>query len=735
MDAGAFSTQAPARASFAFAKAAAAAWAAQRDRWILWLPVAVVAGAAAWIAAPSDPRVWAYPALFALGVALAGGVAMSSFGVRDGGGAIVRTALIALGLLAAAAGLGGSAAQARAQWAAAPIVRGETEPLAIEGWVVALEPSATRQRARLLVRAIEGMDAPPRFVRVSIAGQAWPAPGRAVRCRAILRPPNGPIAPGAYDFARRAYFERLGATGFALGPCRPIRLERPELALDRARLQLAAWRADLTALIYAAAPGPGGAVAAALVTGDRSLIPESANETLRDSGLGHLISVSGLHMGVVGGIVFVSLLAAFSLIPAIALRVSARKLAAGGALIALTAYLFISGASVPAIRAYVMACVAFGAVLIDRPAISMRGLGLALLLITLALPESVLEPGFQMSFAATAALVAAFEAGETARRKDRLPAPGPLIGALETLQRGAAGVLAISLVAGLATEPFAIFHFQRLAAYGLPVNLIVAPIVSFLIAPAAVAALVLTPTGWSDEALGLMAWACELVLGVAQAFAERPEAVRAMPRPPDAAFLLCVAALVWACVWRGPVRFAALAPAAAAIGLYALTPAPVLAFDRDLRVIYGRSADAGGEPWRRLNVYGRSAFARERMGEMLGLSPLRVGRLAAPEGCDPSAPVCAWRAGGFEVRAVLRAEGFAAPCAPGAVVFSRWPAPGDFAGRCRPAALIDAADLAAHGGGFAVLRSDGALDWRRTQPYATQRAWTPWVGGADDDAP
>src|SRR5690606_22493858 len=117
-------------------------------------------------------------------------------------------------------------------------------------------------------------------------------------------PPSGPMTPGAYDFARRAYFERLGATGFAYGRCRPVELDPPASWLDRQRLRLAAVRADLSAAIYAAAPNRGGAIAAALVTGDRSSIDPDTNASLRDSGLGHLLSVSGIHMGVVGGLVF-----------------------------------------------------------------------------------------------------------------------------------------------------------------------------------------------------------------------------------------------------------------------------------------------------------------------------------------------------------------------------------------------------------------------------------------------
>jgi competence protein ComEC len=141
------------------------------------------------------------------------------------------------------------------------------------------------------------------------------------------------MAPGAYDFARRAYFERLGATGFAFGRCRPQNFEPPASWLDRQRLQLAAMRGDLSASIQDAAPGRGGAIAAALISGDRSAIDRETNEILFNAGLGHLLSVSGIHMSIVGGLVFALLLWSLSLLSPLALRYPVKKLAAVGALL------------------------------------------------------------------------------------------------------------------------------------------------------------------------------------------------------------------------------------------------------------------------------------------------------------------------------------------------------------------------------------------------------------------
>ncbi len=690
---------------------------AQRERWLLWAPLGAIFGAAAHLAREVAPPAYLAPAAFL--ICMVAAVALGLWPSRTRGGAanLLRVCGAGLFTLIAAVALGACAAEVRVISAAAPRLAEELGPVMIEGWVEEVEAGAPRTRVTLRVRTLEGMAPAPRFARLTMPGARAFSAGRAIRCRAMLRPPDGPLAPGAYDFARRAYFEQLGAAGFTLGRCRPIAAAFPA-GIAGARLRLAAVRSDLADAIYAASPGAGGAVAASLLVGDRSFLSEEVNTALRDSGLGHVLSVSGLHMGVVGGLVFAALTGFFALIAPLALRVPVRKLAALGALGVLTLYLVISGASVPALRAYVMAVVAFGAILIDRPAISMRGLALAALIITLLLPESVLEPGFQMSFAATAALVAAFET-TTRRDEPHLPAPGPIVGTLQWMVRGLTGAILISFVAGLATDPFALYHFQRFSAYGLPANLTAAPLVSFVIAPLAVAAALAAPFGLAEAPLQALAAACDLLVGIGAAFAARPEAVAALPRPPDGAFLLAVFALSWICLWRGAARWLGAPLLAGAVILYAFAPRPVLLFDGELRAVLARDVGQGGA-WVLMRPYGRSTFARDRIGAMAGLAPAALDRLAPPACAEA---LCFWAIGPHANAAiVMRPEGWADSRLAGAIVLSRLPAPPGFVSRMRP---MDAGALAAQGGGALTLREGRFSITRARSPGATR----PWRAG------
>lgn len=686
----------------------------------------MIAGAAAWLLAPTDPPTWVGGASFVLGTAAAIAFAAWPGGHAAGALMALRRVATALCAMAAAVGLGAVAAQVRTAAVAQPAFTAADVRLTVEGWVIANDASDNGPRLRLLVRNIEGVTEPPRYVRMSVSEAGLLTPGRAARCTGMLGPPSGPMAPGAYDFARRAYFERLGATGFAFGRCRPADFEPPGGWLDRQRLQLAAMRSDLSSAIYAAAPGRGGAIAAALVTGDRSSIDSDTNAALRDSGLGHLLSVSGIHMGVVGGLVFAMVLWTLSLMSPIALRVSVKKIAAIVALIVLAAYLIVSGSSVPALRSFVMACVAFGAILLDRPAISMRGLALAALIVVLIFPESVLEPGFQMSFAATMALVALFEMMKRAPHEPALPTPGPLIGALQAATRGIGSVLLISFVAGLATDPFAIYHFQRFAVYSLPANLIAAPIMSFLVAPMAALAAILAPFGLADPALELMASALDLIAAVGQTFGERPEAIRALPKPPDIAFILCVFALLCACLWRGAFRWLGAPLFAASVALYVGAPQPIAAFDADLRAIYAR--DDGR--WTLLAANGRSTYARDRLGAMLGLSPSEIERLAPPEACGET--FCQWRAARRAIFLVRDPAVLERACAAGAIVILKAQAPADYASRCQLAALIDGQDIAELGGAT-ITETPLGPRIARAWPSMIHRPWTPQARGADQE--
>ncbi len=429
-----------------------------------------------------------------------------------------RIASLALLLVALGAGLAG----ARAHLVAAPVL-GFRYYGPVEGRVIGIDRSGS-DRMRLLLDQVRLHDvAPSRVparVRISLMNaQELPVPGQRVMLTAHLGPPGGPSEPGGFDFRRLAWFEQLGAIGYARTPVLTVAVPRDDgaLALHRLRMSLAESMRDRIG-------GQAGAVSAALVTGDRSGISEATNEVMRASNLYHIISISGLHMSMLAGFVYAALrLAAVAGqgVPGLRL-VPAHKLAAGGALLVSALYLWLSGGGVATERAFIMVAVMLLAIMVDRRAVSLRTVAAAAVLVLVLAPEALTEPGFQMSFAATVALILVQEPWS------RL-SPG-----LPWWVRPVIMLVLSSAVAGIATSPIAAIHFGRVTQYGMLANLLAVPVVGLLVMPGAVLAAVLAPLGLAQPALWMMGLGTTWMLWVAEWVAGLNGAVTLIPTAPPA---------------------------------------------------------------------------------------------------------------------------------------------------------------------------------------------------------
>jgi competence protein ComEC len=549
-------------------------------RGFLWIPVAFAAGVAGYFALPREPALWALVGAF-LGCA-AGALA-------------ARARPVAFPVLALAAALAAGAAAAKLEvvLVAAPTLdRARTAE--VTGFVEAVE-RRTGGRARLTIRtlAIEGVSAAnlPRRLTVTAAGAAAFLPGDGVRLKARLEPPRGPDMPGGYDPARAAFLDGIGATGFAYGRAQAADLGPAPWTLAPARA-VADVRRDLAERIRAALPGPRGEVAAALLVGERGGIPEAIEEAMRVSGLAHVLSISGLHMVLVAGTVLWVVRALLAAIPALALRQPIKAWAAVAALAAATAYLVISGAEVATQRAYVTMAVALVAVLVDRPAISLRTVAVAALAVMALEPSAVLGAGFQMSFAAVVALVAAYEWWGS-RERDAPPPPNrsPAARALRWATFCLLGLAATSLIAGLATAPIAAYHFHRGAPLGLLANLAAMPAVSVLVMPFGVLALVLVPFGLEPLALAPMGLGLDWMIAVADSITAWTGPGSLIGLVPLPAVLLLVAALLWAAITVAPWRSLSLLPLLAGLALLPTGSMPDLLISADGRAAAVRGPD------------------------------------------------------------------------------------------------------------------------------------------------
>lgn len=534
---------------------------AQRGHLFAWAPVCLAIGIGVYFLLRFEPPVWALAG--AAGVAALGAATSLRVGPE------VAPLVWALALLL----FGFAWAGTQARWLGAPVLSHRYYG-PVEGRVVGRDRSSSDALRLLLDQVVLSGMAPgetPARLRLSLHGEVqWhdPWPGDQVIVTAHLSPPTGPVEPGGFDFRRHAWFQQIGAVGYSRTPLLLLApASEPQVAPGvwaRLGQGLARGRLRLAAQIQQALPGERGQFAAAIITGDRSAIRAGTLHNLRRSNLAHLLAISGLHMGLVSGFVFGFVRLLLALVPLLALRLPVKQIAAVIALLVAAAYLALSGGNVATQRAFIMVAVMFGAILCNRRALTLRAVALAAILVLLWQPQSLVSPGFQMSFAATTALVVVF---------DKLRRRGWTMGGI---WRAPLALLISSSVAGVATAPLAAAHFNQIAQFGLLANLLAVPVMGSLVIPSAVLALLLLPLGLADPAFWVLGQALAWILGVAAEVGQNAEAVRAVPSPAATVLPLLTLGILWMMLWQGRARGLGIAPASLALALWGYGARPDL---------------------------------------------------------------------------------------------------------------------------------------------------------------
>jgi competence protein ComEC len=530
--------------------------ATERHQLVLFAPVMLGLGIVAWFVLPFE-RQWLAATLAGVAVALAGVAATG----------LVRRVVVAGGVLFA---FGVGLAWLRAEAVRTPVLADARLTASIEGTVLAVERLPARQRTRIVVRISSGA---PRDLVARIGAAALPdgvAPGAAVAMRARLSPPPGPNIPGGYHFARRAWFDGIGAVGYALSG---VTVTRPPPAGPDIVARFNAFRARLTQALQEGVGGRAGGLAAALVTGDRGGIPDEVTETMRDSGLAHLISISGLHIAVVVGGTLWATRRILVLSQWIALRADIKALAASVAALAGISYTMLAGGEVPTIRACIAVLIALAGLAAGRDAISLRMIAAGAFAILVVRPEYLLGPSFQLSFAAVTAIVALYQSplgARLARRSDEF-------GWLRRLGVAVVALLATGAVAEIALAPIAFFHFNQMGLYGMVANFVAIPLTSFVILPLLVLAIAADAIGIGAPVFAVLERAVEALIRIGEVTASLPGAVARLPSAPGWSLALIVLGGIWLCLWQSRRRWAGVAPAlAGAAAMVAAAPPDVI---------------------------------------------------------------------------------------------------------------------------------------------------------------
>ncbi len=522
---------------------------AQKDRLILWLPVFFACGIGLYFSLKFEPPVSF--GFFIVAVILACQVFI--WPLREDSRPKAILSLLCSALLLMSSGF--CVAQWRTMAMETPMLLKSIGPVDITGIIAGIDKLEAGQGSRVVLEdlSIEKLskEKTPYRVRLKVRKDENLVVGNKVTVLARLNPPSAPVAPRAFDFQRYAYFKRIGAFGFAYSAPEILEINPPHSFQQK----LESLRQTIAERIGAAINDPESAVATALMTGERTAITEEDWEAMRASGLAHMLAISGLHVGLVATVLFFTARFLMALVPALALKYPIKKYAAFIALVGAFSYMLIVGSTIPTIRAMMMTGIVLCAVILDRTAISMRLIALAAFVVLLISPEALWGASFQMSFSAVAALIFFYE-----QVRPYWSAWYRQAGLARRIALYFLGVCMTTVVATLATAPFALFHFQQLSLYSLLSNLLAGPLMAFVIMPTAVLSYLAMIPGWEQGPLWLTGKGVSAVLRVAHDTAALPESTWNAPAWPLSALISLVTAGLFLMLWKGRGKAIAFIP-------------------------------------------------------------------------------------------------------------------------------------------------------------------------------
>lgn len=519
----------------------------EQNRWFLWLPVLFALGIGVYFLLPTEISIWWTLTIIELMVFVA-----IYFRYQN--------TLLAWLMISAIMVLGFANIQLKSVYLNHQKEIKNEERQYVAGRIEKIDYNY-RGSQRLLISNATNFDRNRNFgtVRISLRTKdSGFRVGQCVEMAANLMPISKPGMVGGYQFDRKAYFEKMDANGYALSQVSEIDCVGRVSLSNRFSYFVDGLRGKIITHIREVLPADQASITTAIVAGEQGVISRKIIQNYRDSGLAHFLSISGLHMTMIAGLMFFLVRLIIAFIPPIALRYDSKKIAAVFAILISIFYLFISGMQIPAQRAFIMNFIVVLGIFLGRKAISMRTISWAALIVLVLTPQALVGASFQMSFAAVVALIAFYEkyAGPLQRflNGERNDASGWIIKVLKIIWIYVIGILVSDLVASLATMPFAIYHFNKISIYTTLANLLAGPVIGIIIMPFVLIALLLMPLGLDYWPLKLVGFGIEQVNNITAYVASLPNAGYQVLSMPFWGLALIVVGGLWLCIWNRPWR-------------------------------------------------------------------------------------------------------------------------------------------------------------------------------------
>lgn len=518
---------------------------AERQRWWLWYPVLFATGIGLYFLLPFEPSKW-------ITLLVIEAMLLSAFLFRHH--LKVLYVLMLLGLVV----LGFTSIELRTLYLDGKRFPVPQDKLYVQARVIKSDYNS-KGNPRLIIDNLRDFDEnkiPGKF-RISYRDkQNIFQSGDCVEMVVKLLPLAPASLPGGYQYDRKSFFLGLSGSGYADSRVLGITCLQTPTIREKIGFYIEKIRTDVITHIKSILPPDEASVAAAIIAGEQGGISSELINHYRNSGLAHFLSISGLHMSMITGLMFFLVRFLMALIPPLALRYNSKKIAAWFAILISLIYLLISGNAVPAQRAFIMTLIVLLGVLLDRQAISMYTVALAALVVLLINPEVLIGASFQMSFAAVIALIAFYEkfSGKLQHFLDTTSKQIFIIRALKIIVLYVVGILVSDLVASLATLPFSIYHFNQIALLTSLANLLAGPIIGLVIMPFTLLSLLLMPLGLDELSLKIVGFGIHWVNEITAWVSSMPNANMPVLSPPLWGLIAMVLGGLWLCLWQGKIR-------------------------------------------------------------------------------------------------------------------------------------------------------------------------------------
>ncbi|MCP4936425.1 MAG: ComEC/Rec2 family competence protein [bacterium] len=681
----------------------------EEGRLFLWLPVFLALGIGSYFSQNYEPSTFFVFAAWLVSLVFAVGI-----------GRFFHRLTISVIIVSMASGF--ALAKMRTEFVRGPVLLKTTGFYVLEGQLdrVTRLPGNKKQLhlSQLVIQRLDHAQTP---IRIRVTSRIKDQPlivGSRIKLRAVLRPPPGPVRPRGFDFARQAWFARLGGVGFAVSRAQRVGTDQASGLWSRNERV----RQLVSDKIAAATTGHGSDIALALIVGEKRSMDKEVLSSIRAAGLAHMLAISGMHMALVSGSMYWVLRALLALSQTLALSFDIRKMAATGAILGGGAYFILSGMSISTLRAFIMITIVFMAILFGRKALSLRNVSIAALLILIVQPESLLSVSFQMSFASVVALVAFYESGVF--RRTRLRSSLLLVRVIDKVMLVFFGIFATTLIAGFAVAPIAVYHFHHITTYSVIGNMLAMPVLSLLVMPMAVAGMIAMPFGLHDLPLQVMGQGNAVIVDIARYVAGFDNARINVGTIDLFALLLTVFGGLWLCLWRSHYRYGGLLLILAGLTLSFFRPTPFLVVERDGKNVV--LIDANKVMWPMAPRKDR--YSLDRWSSSFGaLAPARSSKQRAGEKrsgkwrCDQYG--CTTLFEGLVIAYSMHIGALGEDCSQADILIATYPVQTSFKACERVKKIIDIKAVKKNGS-YAIYLSKDSLEIMHARSIRGSRPWT-----------